>query len=94
MNNREIINIFYDEASELREKDLFWEAAGIEAVGSMVNNLFHGRAISDWLPAVYNSMNEAKSLPSHNTEEVAGYEMGIEYLRMLAEDYNVPLDEK
>ena len=103
MNMREIIDFFYDEARSAREgneytKSKYAKAQAIETVGSMINNVFHGKTINDWLPNVHNSfMNtllDLESNPVKNSmveEEIEGYKYALEMLTLIADDYNIVL---
>lgn len=103
MNMREIIDFFYDEARAAREgneytKPKYAKAQAIENVGSMINNVFHGKTIHQWLPNVHmsfmNTMLELDSNPVKNSmdeEEIEGYKYALEMLTLIADDYNIVL---
>lgn len=92
MNMRNIIDLFYDEASNLRDDDKMLEAFSLEEVGSMINNLFHGRTIQDWLPQVYSIFKDNLRLDSLEAEQRTGYELGIEYLKLIGDEFSITLD--
>lgn len=98
MNMREIINFFYDEASLCREKNEYAKAQSIEDAGSMINNIFHGKEVNQWLPVVHNSiMSNMASLISKkrkdsiDKEEIKGYQYALDMLDLIADEYNVVL---
>lgn len=98
MNMREIIDFFYDEASSCREKNEYAKAQSIETAGSMINNIFHGKEVNQWLPVVRNSiMSSMVSLVSNkrnnnmDKEEIEGYQYALDMLDLIADEYNVVL---
>lgn len=91
MNVREVVNLFYDLASETdRTSD---RAFALECIGEYVNAEVHGVGANfpwEWIPAVRRIVSA--QITESNGEMREGFVEGLAWLKLVAAEYNVQID--
>lgn len=85
MNAKDMIDLFYDEGRSFIVNGEYEKGHAIQQVGSWINNVFHGRSPSEYLPQVMGFL-DTEYERAYSPEEKDGYALGKELLTMIMED--------